>query len=102
VTAKRPGREAGHSFPFSAEVRNTWSNTSTYRYCLPGMQRDNFTLLVSVFVELLLWFCFAMQVFNFILILCLLCDTMLLNLGAEENAALVGEQSQQNCVAPTD
>jgi hypothetical protein len=26
---KRPGREADYSFPFSAEVKNAWSYTST-------------------------------------------------------------------------
>jgi hypothetical protein len=29
---KRPGREADHSLPFSAEVKNTWVYTSTASY----------------------------------------------------------------------
>jgi hypothetical protein len=31
---KRPGREADHSPPSSAEVKNTWSYTSTPQYVL--------------------------------------------------------------------
>jgi hypothetical protein len=30
--AVKPGREAEHSHPSSAEVKNTWSYTSTYLY----------------------------------------------------------------------
>jgi hypothetical protein len=45
---KRPGREADHSSPSSAEVNNAWSYTSTLQYvfmarCLVK-HRDNFTL----------------------------------------------------------
>jgi len=29
---KRPGRETDHSPPSSAEVKNAWSYTSTYKY----------------------------------------------------------------------
>jgi len=29
---KRPGREADHSFPSSAEARNAWNYTSTPQY----------------------------------------------------------------------
>jgi hypothetical protein len=44
---KRPGREADHSPPSSAEVKNAWSYTSTPQYvfmvwCLVT-HRDNFT-----------------------------------------------------------
>jgi hypothetical protein len=44
---KRPGREADHSPPSSAEVKNVWSYTSTPQYvfiawCLVK-HRDNFT-----------------------------------------------------------
>jgi hypothetical protein len=44
---KRPGREADHSPPSSAEVKNAWSYTSTPKYvfmawCLVK-HRDNFT-----------------------------------------------------------
>jgi hypothetical protein len=44
---KRPGREADHSLPSSAEVKNAWSYTSTPPYvfmawCLVK-HRDNFT-----------------------------------------------------------
>jgi len=46
---KRPGREADHSLPCSAEVKNEWSYTSTSLYvsmawCLVK-QRDNFTFV---------------------------------------------------------
>jgi hypothetical protein len=34
---KRPGREAEHSPPSSAEVRKAWSYTSTHPICLPVM-----------------------------------------------------------------
>jgi hypothetical protein len=58
----RPGREADHSLPSSAEVRNVWSYTSTPSVCLHDVvlsygirihgvvllkQRDNFTFTVS-------------------------------------------------------
>jgi hypothetical protein len=44
---KLPGREVDHSYPFSAEVKNTWRYTSTLPYvfmawCLVK-HRDNFT-----------------------------------------------------------
>jgi hypothetical protein len=47
VRVKRPGREADHSPPSSAEVKNAWSYTSTPQYvfvawCLVK-HRDNFT-----------------------------------------------------------
>jgi hypothetical protein len=36
--AKRPGREADHSTPSSAEVKNVWSCTFTHSpMCLHGM-----------------------------------------------------------------
>jgi hypothetical protein len=53
---KRPGREADHSPPSSAKVKNTWSYTSTPQYvfmawCLVK-HRDNFTFnFVLVFPE---------------------------------------------------
>jgi hypothetical protein len=34
---KRPGREADHSPPSSAEVKNAWSYTSTTPVCLHGV-----------------------------------------------------------------
>jgi hypothetical protein len=34
---KRPGREADHSPPSSAEVKNAWSYTSTPPICLHGV-----------------------------------------------------------------
>jgi hypothetical protein len=34
---KRPGSEADHSPPSSAEVKNTWSYTSTSAICLHGV-----------------------------------------------------------------
>jgi hypothetical protein len=46
---KRPGREADHSPPSSAEVKNTWSCISTPKYVFMAWcfvkHRDNFTLL---------------------------------------------------------
>jgi hypothetical protein len=47
LEVKQPGCEADHSPPFSAEVKNTWSYTSTPQYvfmawCLVKL-RDNFT-----------------------------------------------------------
>jgi hypothetical protein len=47
---KRPGREADHSPPSSAEVKNVWRYTSTPPYvfmawCLVK-QRDNFTFTI--------------------------------------------------------
>jgi hypothetical protein len=44
---KRPGREADHSPPYSAEVKNAWSYTSTPQYVFKAWclvkHRDNFT-----------------------------------------------------------
>jgi hypothetical protein len=43
---KRPGREAHHSLPSSAKVKNAWSYTSTQHIFMAwGLvkQRDNFT-----------------------------------------------------------
>jgi hypothetical protein len=47
---KRPGGEADHSSPFSAEVKNVWSYTSTSPMCLHGVvlklkHRENFTFI---------------------------------------------------------
>jgi hypothetical protein len=46
---KRPGREADHSRPSSAEVKNAWSYTSTPQYvfmaCCLLEYRDNFTCI---------------------------------------------------------
>ena len=41
---KRPGREADHSPPSSAEVKNEWSYASILPVCLRGLYRDDFTL----------------------------------------------------------
>jgi hypothetical protein len=56
---KRPGREANHSPPPSAEVKNAWSYTST-PVSLNGMvlrRRDNFTYSLSLWLFLctLIW-----------------------------------------------
>jgi hypothetical protein len=37
LAVKRPGREADHSLPLSAEVNNAWSYTSTSPICLHGV-----------------------------------------------------------------
>jgi hypothetical protein len=52
---KRPGREADHSPPSSAEVKNAWSYTSTLQYvfiawCLVKY-RDNFTFTFTILEE---------------------------------------------------
>jgi hypothetical protein len=50
---KRPGREADHSSPSSAEVKNAWTYTPTLTIRLHGVvfglkkYRDNFTFLWS-------------------------------------------------------
>ena len=41
---KRPGREAIHSPPPNAKVKNKWSYTSAPPICLHSMNSDNFTL----------------------------------------------------------
>jgi hypothetical protein len=45
---KRPGRDSGHSPPFSAEVKNEWSCTSTLPVCPHVVGRDNFIFLPDV------------------------------------------------------
>jgi hypothetical protein len=45
LRVKRPGREADHSPPSSAEVKNAWSYTSTPQYAFIVKHRDNFTFL---------------------------------------------------------
>jgi hypothetical protein len=52
---KRLGREADHSLPCSAEVKNAWSYTSTPQYtfmvwCLVK-HRDNFTFIFTFYVN---------------------------------------------------
>jgi len=49
---KRPGREADHSFPSSAKVRDAWSYTCTPPICLHDVvlscikHRDKYTFLL--------------------------------------------------------
>jgi hypothetical protein len=45
LAVKRQGREADHSPPSSAEVKNAWSYTSTSPICFHGVEqhRDKFT-----------------------------------------------------------
>jgi hypothetical protein len=52
---KRPGREADHSPPSSAEAKNVWSYTSTPQFvfiawCLVK-HRDNFTFFTFTFIK---------------------------------------------------
>jgi hypothetical protein len=52
VSIKWWGHEADHSPPFSAEVRNAWSYTSTPPVCLHDVvlrkkHRDNFTYILK-------------------------------------------------------
>ena len=44
----RPGRDADHSPPSSAEVRNDWSYTSTLRICLNYVDRNNLTVTLRM------------------------------------------------------
>jgi hypothetical protein len=52
---KRPRREADHSLPSSAEVKNAWSYTSTPQYVLMAWclvkHRDNFTFTLPLYLE---------------------------------------------------
>jgi hypothetical protein len=52
-----PGREADHSPPPSAEVKNAWSHTSTPQYafmaCCLVKHRGNFTFTPSLFITFL-------------------------------------------------
>ena len=41
---KKPGHEFNHSPPFSAEVKNEWSYTSTPPKCLHGLKQGNLYL----------------------------------------------------------
>ena len=41
---KRPGRDLDHSHPFSAEIKNEWSHTSTPPISLNGVGRYKFTV----------------------------------------------------------
>jgi hypothetical protein len=55
LAVKRPGREADHSPPSSAEVKNAWSYTSTPPNMSSGRgawlkHRDNFTFTFALFV----------------------------------------------------
>jgi hypothetical protein len=49
---KRPGREADHSRPSSAEVKNTWSYTSTPQYFIMAWclvkHRDNKSIVTKL------------------------------------------------------
>jgi hypothetical protein len=53
---KRPGSEADHSSPSTAEVRNAWSYTSTPQYAFMAWcpvkekHRDNFTFLIIIII----------------------------------------------------
>jgi len=43
--AKRPGREADHSSPSNAEVKNEWSHASTPLYALMAWTEASFPFL---------------------------------------------------------
>jgi hypothetical protein len=45
LEVKRPGCEAGHSPPSSAEVKKEWSYTSTPTMCHHGEYREKFTFM---------------------------------------------------------
>ena len=47
-TVRRPGFEAEHSPPYSAEIKNEWSSVSTYSVGLHGSDRDTFTFYLFV------------------------------------------------------
>jgi hypothetical protein len=64
---KRPEREADHSPPFSATVKNAWSYTSTSQYffmarCLVK-HRDNFTFTFTLSLVLLLILCTKVYIY---------------------------------------
>ena len=44
---KRREREVNHSPPSIAEVKNKWGGTSASPICLHGVDRENFTFLLS-------------------------------------------------------
>jgi hypothetical protein len=52
---KRPGREAGHSPPYTAEVKNAWSYTSSPQYAFMAWclvkRRDTFTFTYICLLE---------------------------------------------------
>jgi hypothetical protein len=52
---KWPGREADHSPPSSAEIKNAWSYTSTPQYVFMAWylvkHRDNFTFYIHTYVH---------------------------------------------------
>jgi len=45
---KRPVLEVYHTHPFSKDIKNEWSYTSTVLMCLYGEDRDKFTLYFCV------------------------------------------------------
>jgi hypothetical protein len=51
LAIKRQGREAGHSPPSSAEVKNAWSYTSTPQYAFMTWYSVNFTFLSLPFIQ---------------------------------------------------
>lgn len=51
VKFKVAGRKADHSTPSSAEVKNKWSNTSTYLSALHDVHRDSISYTFFVLSE---------------------------------------------------
>ena len=51
----RPGREADHSPSSSAEVKSTWSHSSTRPYSIMASHTDNFTLSFTLLYILYFW-----------------------------------------------
>lgn len=49
---KRPRRDADHSTPPSAEVKNRWNYTSIPPTCFRGVCRENLTILSFLFVAI--------------------------------------------------
>jgi len=43
VVVKKPGNKFNHSPPFSAEVKNEWSYTSTLLHAFMAQNRETFT-----------------------------------------------------------
>jgi hypothetical protein len=48
----RPVREADHSVPSSAEIKNEWSYTPTPPTCLHGVERGSFIMRKMVFGDI--------------------------------------------------
>ena len=60
LAVKRPGRDADHSPPCRAEVKNEWRHTSTPSVRLHGVVKDNFTVYLSFVNHCIIRRCFIL------------------------------------------